>query len=162
MPSTLIPSNVKSALLAAVRILFVVAGVGVAALTVLELATMPPPPPESDGFVHGLAAIVGSVVIVLSLGLAAVGISLPTLLGQDDRLGFNRWQRLALKGAGVLIGGGVVVGLAFGLATELQFGIILWLGFVALATCVVCATVVWRLAEALVQLLSRRVSETGS
>ncbi|UPV73385.1 hypothetical protein M0R89_12615 [Halorussus limi] len=149
------PSNVKSALFAAVRVVFVCVGVGVAAAIVLELASMPPPPPESDGFAHGMAAIVGGIIIVLALGLAAVGVSLPALLGRDDRLGFNRWQRLALKGAGVLIGGGIVVGLAFGFVTQLQLGIVLWLGLVALATVVVCATLVWRVAEVVVRLLYR-------
>jgi hypothetical protein len=152
------PSSVKSALVAAVRVVFVCVGVGVAAATVFILTSMPPPPPESDGFAQGMAAIIGGIIIVLTLGLAAVGVSLPALLGRDDRLGFNRYQRLALKGAGILIGGGIVVGLAYGFATQLQYGIVLWLGLVALATAVVCATLVWRLVEALVRLVSRAVS----
>lgn len=156
------PSRKKSVLLAAVRVAFVVGGVGIAVATVLELAAMPPPPPDSDGFAHGMAAIIGSVIIVLSLGLAAVSVILPTLLGRDDPLGFNRWQRLALKGAGGLIGGGIVVGLAYGFITELQYGIILWFVLVALAVCVVGATLVWRLAEALVRLLLRTVGEGAS
>lgn len=156
------PSRKKSVLLAAVRVAFVVGGVGIAVATVLELAAMPPPPPDSDGFAHGMAAIIGSVIIVLSLGLAAVCVILPTLLGRDDPLGFNRWQRLALKGAGGLIGGGIVVGLAYGFITELQYGIILWFVLVTLAVCVVGATLVWRLAEALVRLLLRTVGEGAS
>lgn len=156
------PSSTKSALLTVVRVVLVGVGVGVAAMTVLRLAAMPPPPPDSDGFAHGMAGIIGGVIIVLTLGLAAVGVSLPALLGRDDRLGFNRWQRIALQGAGGLIGGGVVVGLAYGFITELQYGIILWLGLVALATCVVCATLVWRLVEVLVGLLHRIVSENAS
>ncbi|WP_128477924.1 hypothetical protein [Halorussus pelagicus] len=149
------PSNVKSTLVAAVRVVLVCVGVGVAAATVFTVASMPPPPPESDGFAHGMAAIIGGIVVVLTLGLAAVGVSLPALLGRDDRLRFNRWQRLALKGAGVLIGGGIAVGLAFGVVTQLQYGIVLWLGLVALATVVVCATLVWRVTEVVVQLLYR-------
>ncbi|WP_137286344.1 hypothetical protein [Halorussus salinisoli] len=156
------PSSTKSALLTVVRVGLVAVGVGIAATTTLELASMPPPPPDSDGFAHGMAGIVGGVIIVLTLGLAAVGVSLPTLLGRDDRLGFNRWQRLSLKGAGVLIGGGIAVGLAYGLVTELQYGIVLWLGLVALATFVVSATLVWRLAEALLRLLYRTVSRGAS
>lgn len=149
------PSNAKSAFLASIRVVFVLVRVGIAALTVRELATMPPPPPDSDGFAHGMAALFGGVIVVLTLGLAAVGVSLPALLGRDDRLGFNRWQRLALKGAGALIGGGILVGLAFGLLAGLQYGIILWLGLAVLAVCVVCATLAWRLAEVVVGLLSR-------
>ncbi|WP_115863175.1 hypothetical protein [Halorussus litoreus] len=155
------PSRTISALLAAVRVVFVVAGLGIAVATVLQLASMPPPPPESDGFAHGMAGLIGGVIIVLTLGLAAVGVSLPSLLGREDRLGFNPWQRFALKGAGVLIGGGLVAGLAVGLLTELQFGVIFWLGLVFLATGVVCATLVWRLSEALVRLLARVAGETN-
>jgi hypothetical protein len=155
------PSSKLPVLLTAVRVLFVGLGVAVAAATILELAAMPPPPPKSDGFAHGMAAIIGGIVIVLTLGLAAVGVSLPALLGRDDRLGFNRWQRLALKGAGVLIGGGVVVGgVAYGLVAELS-GIVLGLGLVALAVCVVGATLVWRLVEVLGRLLYRTVGEAA-
>lgn len=153
------PSSKKNTVLTAVRVVLVVFGVGIAVTTALELAAMPPPPPESDGFAHGMAGIIGGVIIVSTLGLAAVGVSLPTLLGLDDPLGFSRYQRLALKGAGVLIGGGVVVALAFGFVTELQYGIILWFGLVALATLVVCVTLAWRFAEALVRLLYRAVGE---
>ena len=148
-------SDAKFALLAGIRVVLVLVGVGIAALTVNALLAMPPPPPDGDGFAHGMAALFGGVIVVLTLGLAAVGVSLPALLGRDDRLGFNRWQRLALKGAGALIGGGILVGLAFGLLAGLQYGIILWLGLVALAVCVVCATLAWRLAEVLVGLPSR-------
>lgn len=153
------PSNSKSMLLTAVRVVLVFAGVGIAAATVFTLASMPPPPPDSDGFAHGMAAIIGSIIVVLTLGIAAVGVSLPTLLGRDDRLGFNRYQRLALKGAGTLIGGGFVVSLVIGLLAGLQYGFVLWLGLVVLATVVVCVTLVWRLSEALVRLLVRTGGE---
>lgn len=156
------PSSKKSALFLAVRVVFVSVGIGVAAMTIFKLASMPPPPPESDGFAHGMAAIFGGMIIILTLGLAAIGVSLPTLLGRDDRLGFNRWQRLSLKGAGVLIGGGIVVGLALGFVTGLQWGIILWLGLVALAICVVIATLGWRFVEILVRFLYQIVSDDTS
>lgn len=156
------PSSKLSAFLTAVRVVFVVGGGGVAAATVLKLAAMPPPPPGSDGFAHGMAAIVGSVIIVSALGVATVSVILPTVLGREDRLGFNRWQRLALKGAGVLIGGGFVVGVAYGFLTIAPFGVILWLAFVVLAAVVAGATVVWRLGEILVGVLSRTVSEGAS
>jgi hypothetical protein len=153
------PSDWKSALLAAVRVALAVGGVGVAAATVLYLASMPPPPPESDGFAHGMAAIIGGIILVLSLGVAAVSVILPTVLGRDDPLGFNRWQRLALKAAGVLVGGGFAVALAVGSVTNLSEGAFLWLAFVALAAAVACATLVWRLGEVLARLLSRAVSD---
>lgn len=156
------PSSRLSALLTAVRVVLVAVGAGVAALTALELATMPPPPSDSDGFAHGMAAIVGSVIVVSSLGVAAVSVVLPTLLGREDPLGFNRRQRLALKAAGVLIGGGFVVGVAYGFVTIPPFGVVLWLAFVVLAAGIVCVTLVWRLAETLVRRLSRTVSEGPS
>ncbi|WP_135822220.1 hypothetical protein [Halostella litorea] len=152
------PSGTDETLVAAARLLLVGAGVAVAALTVEALVTMPPPPPDSDGFAHGMAAIFGSVVIVLSLGVAAVGVVLPTVLGRDDRLGFGRRQRLALKGAAVLIGGGLVAALAVGAVGGLQYGILLWLGLVVLAVLVVGATLVWRAVEAVVRFVSRRVT----
>jgi hypothetical protein len=156
------PSNKTAVLLTGFRVVLLGAGITVAAATVLELAAMPPPPPESDGFAHGMAAIIGGTIILLSLGLAAIGVVLPTLLGRDDPLGFGGRQRFALKGAGRLIGGGILVGLAYGFVTELQYGIILWFGFVAIAVCVVCATLAWRLAEALVGLLQRALGRGAS
>lgn len=155
------PSSRLTAVITAIRALFVVAGVVVAAATVYELATMPPPPPDSDGFVHGMAALVGSVIIVLSLGAAAVSVVLPTVLGFDDPVGFNRWQRLALKGAGVLVGGGFLLAVALAFTSGMQWGVILFLLFVALSAVVVGATLVWRVGEALVRLLSRAVSESA-
>ncbi|MFB6156129.1 MAG: hypothetical protein ABEJ22_09555 [Haloferacaceae archaeon] len=156
------PSSRVTAVITAVRALFVVAGVAVAAATVYKLATMPPPPPNSDGFAHGMAALFGSVLIVLSLGVAAVSVVLPTVLGFDDPVGFNRWQRLALKGAGVLVGGGFLLSAALAFTAGLQWGIILFLLFVALTAVVVGATLVWRVGAALVRLLSRAASEESS
>ena len=153
------PSSTKSALLTAVRVVLVAVGLTIAALTVHALVAMAPPPPDSDGFAHGMAGLFGGVIIVLALGSAALGVSLPALLGRDDRLGFNRYQRLALRGAGMLIGGGIAVGLALGLLAGLQYGIVLWFVLVVLATCVVCATLAWRLVEVLLGLLRRVVSE---
>lgn len=152
------PSDRKSVLLMAVRVALVV-GVGIAAAAVLELAAMPLP--RGDGFAHGMAAIIGGAVIVLTLGLAAIGVGLPAVLGFDDPLGFNRWQRLALKGAGVPMGGGIVV-LAYGVVTNLGSGIVLGLGSVALAICVVCATLVWRFVAVFVRLLFRAVGAGSS
>ena len=144
----------KSALLTAVRVVLVAVGVGIAAATAFQLATMPPPPPDSDGFVHGMAVIVGSVIILVSLGVAAVSVVLPAVLGRADPLGFSRPQRLALKAAGALIGVGLLLGAAYGFVTMLPLGVVVLLGFVALAAAVVGATLVWRLAEVLVRRLS--------
>ena len=126
-------------ILTVVRIGLVIVGAGVTALTVGYLASMPPPPPNSDGFAHGMAAIFGGGIILLSLGLATITIILPTLLGRDDPLGFSRWQRLALKGAGGLIGLGLLLALVGGLS-----GVFHLLALVVVAFGVVCAMLVWR------------------
>lgn len=147
-------SSKRAAVLTAVRAGFAVAGVGVAVATAVWLATMPPPPPESDGFAHGMAIIFGSVIILSSLVVATVSIVLPAVLGRDDPLGFNRWQRLALRGAGALVGGGFVLGIVYGYVTIPPFGVLLWLGFVVLAAVVVGATLAWRLGETFLGRLS--------
>ncbi len=149
------PSSRLSAALAAARAALFVAGVGVAAATVYKLATMPPPPPGGDGFAHGMAAIFGGLILVASLGVAAVSVVLPAALGFDDPLGFGRHQRLALKAAGTLVGGGVVLGPASAFLGRLSDGLVLTVLLVTLGAVVVGATLVWRLAEVLVDRLSR-------
>lgn len=132
----------KASLLTSVRIGLVIVSAGVSVLTVLYLSTMPPPPPGSDGFAHGMAALFGGAIILGSLGLATVTIILPTLLGRDDPLGFSRLQRLALKGAGGLIGLGIVVAVVGGLNE-----VFLLLGTVVLAFGVVCTILAWRFVD---------------
>ena len=144
------PSLTRATLLTAVRVGIVAVGVGAAVLTVLELAAMPPPPPGSDGFAHGMAAIFGGLIVLSSLGIATAAVVLPTLLGRDDPLGFNRWQRLGLKLASGLIGVGIVVALVTGLS-----GVVHLLALVVLAFGVVAATLVWRFAEVVAGRLTR-------
>ncbi|MFD1570953.1 hypothetical protein [Halorubrum laminariae] len=145
------PSTVGSRLLTAVRVLAMLAGFGVTIATAIWLATMPPPPPGSDGFAHGMAAIVGSVLMVVSLFAATASAVLPAAFGRPDPLGFGRRQRRALQLAGVLIGGGFVIGVASGIASIAPFGVIAWLAFLALAAVVVAVTLCWRLAEVAAQ-----------
>lgn len=152
------PSTARETALAVARVVLVVAGLGVVAATVLTLVSMPPSPPESDGFVRGLAWIFGSVIVVLALGAAALGVALPSILGTDDSLGFGRGQRVLLKAAAVLGGGGFLLGLAVGFTSELQFGFLVWLSTIVLGVLVVCLAVVWRLAEAVVGGLARVVT----
>jgi len=147
------PSETVSKAITAVRALLVAAGVVVAALTVFKLVSMPPPP-DSDGFAHGMAGLVGGVVIAVSLGVAAVSVVLPSLLGRGDPLGFNRLQRRVLQAAGLLVVGGFVVSLAYGVLTDLLLAGVLWFGFVVIAILGVGATLVWRLGEVVVARLS--------
>lgn len=143
------PSTVRSYALLAVRVVLVSGGLLGAALTVYTLATMPPAEPD-EGFVTGLAYFFGSIIFVLAAGAASLGVVLPTLVGADDPIGFNRWQRLLLKAAATLVGGGFLLGLAYGLATELQYGFFLWLATIALGVVLVCVAVGWRVVEAVV------------
>lgn len=106
---------------------------------------MPSPPPESDGFAHGMAAVIGGAIILLSLGPATLLIVTPTVLGREDPLGFNRRQRIALKAAGGLVGLGVIIALVAGLN-----GVVLLLALLLLAFGVVCATLIWRFGEVVV------------
>ncbi len=145
----------KSALLTAIRVLLVGGGGGIAAFILYKLATMPPPSPQGDGFAQGMAVIFGGTIAILALGVAAIGVILPALTGLTDPLGFNRWQRLALKGAGVLIGSGIVLTLVAGFVHQLIPGLLLCLGLVLSAVFLVCVTLVWRLAELAVRGLSR-------
>lgn len=146
------PSTLREHALLAVRVVLVGGGLLVAAGTVYGLATMPPAPPNSEGFVQGMAYLFGSVIAALALGVATIGVVLPSVLGADDAVGFGRGQRLLLKGAAGLIGGGFIVALALGLLTELQFGLLLWLALLPLAALVAAVAVVWRAIESLVSL----------
>lgn len=132
-------SLTKANLVAAMQIGIVVIGGGIAAVTVGRLLAMPPPPPESDGFAHGMAGIVGGVIILVSLGLATIGVILPTLLGRDDALGFTRWQRLGVKSAGGMIGIGLIIAVVGGLQ-----GVVLLLALLVLAYVTVCLMLIWR------------------
>ncbi|PSQ08923.1 hypothetical protein BRC93_14210 [Halobacteriales archaeon QS_5_70_15] len=117
----------------------VVIGGGTAAATVFRLIAMPPPPPGSDGFAYGMAGFFGGVIITASLGLAATSIILPTLLGRDSALGFDRGQRLAVKVAGGMIGLGVLIAVVWGLQ-----GVVPLLGLFLLAYVTICVILVWR------------------
>lgn len=150
-------STLRDYALTAIRVVLIAAGLLVAAAIVYGLATMPPAPPDSDGFVSGLAYLFGSIIFVLALGVAGLGVVLPSLVGADDPVGFGRGQRLLLKAAAVMVGGGFVLGLAFGLLTELQYGFFLWLLTILLAVLVVVVTVGWRLVELTVAAAARIV-----
>ena len=128
----------------AIRVGVVLIAAGATILTVRYLASMPPPPPESDGFAHGMAAALGGGIMLLSLGLATFTIVTPTLLGRDDSFGFNRRQRVVLKAAGGLVGLGVVIAVVTGLD-----GVVLLLGLLMLAFAAVCAVIGWRFVEVL-------------
>lgn len=141
------PSDLRTYVIHIIRILLVGGGLAFAGMTVYQLATMSLAPPKSDGFLTGLAFFFGSIIFVLAVGAVSLGIVLPSILGSSDPLGFNRWQRMALKGAAGMIFGGFLLALGFGILTQLQFGFFLWLAIIILATIVVVITVLWRALE---------------
>ncbi len=147
---------------ATIRAVLVFTGVVVTVGVLYSFSTMPTASSSSAGFVRGLSYLFGSVFFILALGGAGLGIALPSLLGADDALAFDRWQRRCLQGAGGLFVGGFVVGLATGLLTELQFGLLLWLVAIVLAVLVISCVLVWRLFEVFVTALVRLIAaETG-
>jgi hypothetical protein len=145
-------SGRTAALLTSVRIGLAGGGVIVTALTVFRLAQLPPPV-GGDG---ELVAVVGSGIIVLSLGLATVCIIFPTMVGWNDPIGFSRRQRTALRGAGGLLGGGFIIAVLYGFLAVIPSGVFVWLPFIVLAAGIACVTLLWRTVEALVR-RSKRV-----
>lgn len=131
----------------ALRIVLFVAGFAIFAFAFLFLATMPPPSPGSDGWAHGMATLVGGLATIVALGIGVVAVVLPSVLRRNDPLGFNRWQRRALTGAGALFGGGFVIGVAFGYLSHFGMGGLLWIMFIVVAAAIVGVTLVWRLGE---------------
>ena len=82
------PSPLKRYALNGVRLVLVVVGLAVAIGTIQALVSMPEPPPDSDGFAHGMAYFFGGLFVVLALGATGLGVALPAILGAEDPLGF--------------------------------------------------------------------------
>ncbi|USZ68770.1 hypothetical protein NGM10_03295 [Halorussus salilacus] len=72
-------------------------GVLVVAWTAYQFATIPPSPPESDGFVEGLVGFFLGVSAWSGFLLAALGFAIPP--GDAPGIRFNRWQRRLFVGA---------------------------------------------------------------
>ena len=89
-----------------------------------------------------MAGLLGGLVVLGSLGLAAATVVVPALLGWRDPFGFDRRQRRALRLSGALVGLGLVAVVLDGLN-----GAVLLLLAVVVAFGVVCATLVWRAVE---------------
>lgn len=144
--------------LTVIRAVLVFTGALVTVAVLYSFATMPAPSSSGDGFVRGLSYLFGSVFFILALGGAGLGVVLPSLLGAKDTLAFDRWQRRCLQGAGGLFIGGFGVGLAVGLLTQLQFGLLLWLVAIVVAVFVVSCVLVWRLFQVFVTALVRLIA----
>lgn len=147
----------------AIRAVLVFTGAVVTVAVLYSFSTMPAALSSSDaGFVRGLSYLFGSVLFVLALGGAGLGVALPLLLGAEDTLAVDRWQRRCLQAAGGLFVSGFAVGLVTGLLTKLQFGLLLWLVAIVLGVLVVSCVLIWRLFEVFVTALARLIAaETG-
>lgn len=143
-----------------IRLVLVVAGAGCGVVAIRALVTIPPAPPGSDGFVTGGAYLLWGALSVLSLGVAGFGVALPTFLGADDALGFNRHQRGLLKVAGWTLTGGLLAG-GVGLAANSFFGMLLSLVVVLLGVLGVCSALAWRLVEVVQRRLRRAVDDAS-
>jgi len=129
--------NPMATVFKSVRVVLIVAGLGVGALFAHELATLPAVGP-GGGVAIGLAILFGRTIIAVSLTVAVVSAVLPTLLGRDDSLGFNRRQ-----------------------CTTMEI-LSPWLVSVVSAACLVVPTLIWRLGEVVSERLSGTVGGRAS
>ncbi|SDM48056.1 hypothetical protein SAMN04487949_1806 [Halogranum gelatinilyticum] len=141
------PSTPKDYVLTAIQVLLVTVGGGASVLLVYSLATLPPAPPGSDGFVTGGAYLWGGVALVLTLGITGVGIVLPAVFGGDDLFGFGEHQRLLLKAAAACFGGGFVVAAGVAVAVDFLVGVLVFFLAVLLGFLGVGSALCWRLGE---------------
>lgn len=142
-------SSVKAHAISAVRLVLVVGGTVLVAATLRALLSIPPAPPDGDGFVTGMAYVVWGVVLVVSFAVAGLGVVLPAVLGADDSLGFGDAQRSLLKLAGGLLVGGFLLGVILTLAVAVEVGVLLWIAATLLGVLGISVALAWRLAEAI-------------
>lgn len=150
MPATFARYGVRG-----VRLALVVVGLGLAAVAGRALVAASSAG-DGDGFVTAGAVLLWGSLVVLSLGVAGVGVALPAVLGATDSLGggigFDGRQRRFLRAAGLTVGGGVAVGVA-GVGANSFVGILLSLGVILLGVLGVCSAVAWRLGGAVLRRL---------
>ncbi|MGM0592447.1 MAG: hypothetical protein ACQETI_12640 [Halobacteriota archaeon] len=142
------PSTVGGYALGVVRFVLVAAGAVLSVGTIYTLVTIPPAPPGSDGFVTGMAYLFGGIILVLSLGATGLGIALPTLVGANDPLGFNRYQRGILKVASVCFVGGFLAAVVVAVASRFELGMFVLFAGIVFGVFAVCIALAWRLGEA--------------
>ncbi|MBV0901596.1 hypothetical protein [Haloarcula salina] len=148
--------------LATIRGVLVLSGLVVTVAVLYSFASMPASTAEHGGFVRGLAYLFGSALFLLALGGIGLGIVLPSLLGTGERFGFGHWQWRCLQGAGGLFLGGFAVGLAIGLITQLQLGLLVWFVAIVLGAFAVSGVLAWRLFEVFVDAVARLVAEEAA
>ncbi len=127
-------------------ILIIIGFIG-ATILIYSLATLPQPPENSEGFVTGLAYFFGTIFTILFLGLISIGIALPTLLGQEDILGFNQYQRWLLIGTGIIIGLGLLFGFLLAILVGFQLGFLILLIALFISIFPSLLAIIWLILE---------------
>ncbi|WP_132057597.1 hypothetical protein [Halorussus amylolyticus] len=135
-----------------------VTGVGFlgVAFAASQLSAIPPSPPDSDGFVEGLAVLLFFAVGFVGFVVAALGLAIPP--GENVGIRFNRWQRRLFVGAAVAAVASLVVPFVAWpvLASTVfatEFSVLAWLVLSLAAVSALVAGLGWRAAQA----VARRV-----
>lgn len=127
-----------------------VAGLGAVLLVAAlgSLLTLPPAPPESEGFVRGLAVLFLYFLAWSGFVVVALGLAIPPKGGYG--ISFNRYQRglfvtAAVAAVGSAVGPFVLFGLFYSNAELLVYSL---LGLVLVAVGSLAGGLLWRLGEA--------------
>lgn len=150
-----LPSSFKEYVLTAVQLVLVVLGGGASLLLIHALLTIPPAPPNSDGFVTGAAYLWGGTALVATLCVTGVGVVLPTVFGGNGVLGFTRHQRTVLKAAASCFGGGVLVAVVAAVTVEFLIAVLVLSLAILLGFLLVTVALCWRFAEVVLAKLNR-------
>ena len=134
-------------------------GLLVVAWAVSQLLTLPPSPPDSDGFVEGLAIFFLAASGFVGFVFVALGLAIPP--GDNFGIRFTRWQRRLFVGAAIAALGSVVVPLAaWPLLASTGFGpdtaFVTGVGLSAVAVLALVGGLGWRTAEAIAPRIRRR------
>jgi hypothetical protein len=150
------PSTLRGYVLTAIQAVLVVGGGVTSVLLLYSLATIPPAPPGSDGFVTGAAYLWGGVVLVCTLGVTGVGFVLPTVFGADGLFGFHRYQQTVLKAAGACFVGGFLLAVVVTITADFLLAVLVFFLAVLLGFLGVAVALGWRLSEVVLDKLGRR------
>lgn len=142
--------NVRS-MLGSLQIPVAVVGAALVAFAVVGVVTMPPPPPESDGFVSGLAAIALYVMGWVGFLVASLGLAIPP--GEGYGVTFTRHQRwlfviAAVAGVGSVVGPFVAFGLFLSNPSLMVSG---WIAIMGIAVLALLSGLGWRGVQAIRQ-----------
>jgi hypothetical protein len=122
--------------------------------------SVPPSPPDSEGFVEGLAYIVLYAIGICGFVTGSLGLAIPP--GDGYGVQFNRWQRWLFVAAAATAVGSIAVplfgfGLSIGATTSLSLFLSAWFGLSVVAVCALLGGLGWRTAEVLAPQVRERV-----